>query len=161
MDTSFERSPNTTDEWYTPKTIIDALGHFDLDPCAPCNRLWDTATRHITPTEDGLKADWGGKRVWLNPPYSRPLVERFIKKMVNNNNGIALLFSRCDSKMFQDLIFPNATALLFIRGRIKFYRPDGTQGGSSGCGSVLVSFGGNNAEALRNSSISGRYIQLK
>lgn len=39
MDTSFERSPNTTDEWYTPKTIIDALGHFDLDPCAPCNRL--------------------------------------------------------------------------------------------------------------------------
>ena len=99
--------------------------------------------------------------MWLNPPYSRPLVERFIKKMVNNNNGIALLFSRCDSKMFQDLIFPNATALLFIRGRIKFYRPDGTQGGSSGCGSVLVSFGGNNAEALRNSSISGKYIQLK
>lgn len=26
---------NSTDEWYTPKEIIDALGEFDLDPCAP------------------------------------------------------------------------------------------------------------------------------
>ena len=161
MDTSFERTTNSTDEWYTPKEIVDALGNFELDPCSPCNRLWDTAKQHITPNEDGLKANWGGARVWLNPPYSRPLVERFIEKMVDNNNGIALLFSRCDSKMFQDLIFPNATALLFIRGRVKFYRPDGTQGGSSGCGSVLVSFGSNNAEVLKHSGISGKYIQLK
>lgn len=36
MNTTFERSSNSTDEWYTPKEIIDALGEFDLDPCAPC-----------------------------------------------------------------------------------------------------------------------------
>lgn len=35
MNTTFERSSNSTDEWYTPKEIIDALGEFDLDPCAP------------------------------------------------------------------------------------------------------------------------------
>ena len=35
MNTSFEKSKNSTDEWYTPKEIIDALGEFDLDPCAP------------------------------------------------------------------------------------------------------------------------------
>ena len=35
MNTTFERSANSTDEWYTPKEIIDALGEFDLDPCAP------------------------------------------------------------------------------------------------------------------------------
>ena len=103
MNTSFERSSNTTDEWYTPKEIIDALGKFELDPCSPARRLWDTATRHITPEEDGLKQNWGGVRVWLNPPYSRPLIERFVEKMVENNNGIALLFNRCDSKMFQDV----------------------------------------------------------
>lgn len=34
MNTSFEKSKNSTDEWYTPKEIIDALGEFDLDPCA-------------------------------------------------------------------------------------------------------------------------------
>lgn len=52
MNTSFERSANTTDEWYTPKEIVDALGKFELDPCSPARRLWDTATRHITPEED-------------------------------------------------------------------------------------------------------------
>lgn len=150
-----------TDEWYTPKPIIDALGRFELDPCSPKERLWDTAANHITPEEDGLKADWAGRRVWLNPPYSRPLIERFLEKMVKNNNGIALLFNRCDSRMFQDLIFPNATAILFVRGRIKFYRPDGTQGGSPGCGSVLVSFGDENADALGSSGIPGKFIKLK
>ena len=50
MNTSFERSKQTTDEWYTPKWIVDALGSFDLDPCAPENRLWNTAKRHITPS---------------------------------------------------------------------------------------------------------------
>lgn len=38
MNTSFEKSKNSTDEWYTPKEIIDALGEFDLDPCAPMRR---------------------------------------------------------------------------------------------------------------------------
>ena len=43
MNTQFERSTHTTDEWYTPKEIINALGKFDLDPCAPIAPLWQTA----------------------------------------------------------------------------------------------------------------------
>ena len=103
----------------------------------------------------------GGVRVWLNPPYSRPLIEKFVDRMIENNNGIALLFNRCDSKMFQDKIFPNATAIMFLKGRIKFFRPDGTQGGSPGCGSVLIAFGESNASALKLSNIPGKYIKLK
>jgi phage N-6-adenine-methyltransferase len=161
MNTQFERCETTTDEWYTPKWIIDALGEFDLDPCVPVNRLWDTAKRHITKDDDGLKGEWfKGERVWLNPPYSRPLIEKFVNKMANHNNGIALLFNRCDSKMFQDVIFPNATAILFVRGRIKFFRPDGTEAGSPGCGSVLVSFGHRNANILKASGIQGKFIRL-
>lgn len=60
MDTTFEKSKNSTDEWYTPKHIVDALGRFDLDPCAPVERLWDTATNHLTYLDDGLKSSWGG-----------------------------------------------------------------------------------------------------
>lgn len=45
MNTTFEKSSNSTDEWYTPKEIIDALGKFDLDPCAPVNPLWKTAAQ--------------------------------------------------------------------------------------------------------------------
>jgi len=43
MDTRFEKSEISSDEWYTPKTLIDSLGIFDLDPCAPMNPLWKTA----------------------------------------------------------------------------------------------------------------------
>ena len=74
MNTQFERSACATDEWYTPKEIIDALGEFDLDPCAPVNPLWQTAKVMYNKNADGLKQDWKG-RVWLNPPYSRPLIE--------------------------------------------------------------------------------------
>lgn len=33
------------DEWLTPPEILRALGEFDLDPCAPVVRLWETAAR--------------------------------------------------------------------------------------------------------------------
>lgn len=40
MNVGFERTANTTDEWYTPRYIIDSLGKFDLDPCAPIVPLY-------------------------------------------------------------------------------------------------------------------------
>lgn len=159
MDTSFERSAKPSDEWYTPKWILDSLCEFDLDPCAAEKPLWATAKRHFTKTDNGLIQNWWG-RVWLNPPYSRPLVNQFFQKMIEHNNGIALTFNRCDNRLFQNDIFPNATGILFMRGRIKFYRPDGTQGDSSGCGSVLISFGYNNATILEQSGIPGKFIKL-
>ena len=64
----------------------------------------------------------GGGRIWLNPPYSRPLIEQFVKRLAEHGNGIALLFNRCDSKMFQDVIFKKATAMKFLRNRIRFFR---------------------------------------
>ena len=80
MNTTFEKSANSTDEWYTPKEIIDALGEFDLDPCAPVSPLYKTASIMYNKNDDGLKQEWKG-RVWLNPPYSRPLIESFVKRM--------------------------------------------------------------------------------
>ena len=52
------------DEWLTPPEIVRACGQFDLDPCAPIVRAWDTAARHFTVEDDGLAQPWGG-RVWL------------------------------------------------------------------------------------------------
>lgn len=130
MNTTFERTENTSDEWYTPKEIIDALGRFDLDPCAPVRPLWNTADIMYNKNDDGLKKEWFG-RVWLNPPYSRPLIEKFIEKMSEHGNGIALLYNRCDSRMFQEVIFKKATAMKFLKHRIRFYRPDGSRGGES------------------------------
>lgn len=159
MNTQFERSACATDEWYTPKEIIDALGEFDLDPCAPVNPLWQTGKVMYDKNVDGLKQEWKG-RVWLNPPYSRPLIEKFISRMAEHGNGIALLFNRCDSKMFQDIISEKATAMKFLRNRIRFFRPDGTRGDSPGCGSILIAFGEDNAEILRTCNMAGKYVRI-
>ena len=104
MNTRFEKSVRSSDEWYTPKEVLKALGRFDLDPCAPIRPLWPTAEVMYDRNMDGLSLKWEG-RVWLNPPYSRPLIEQFVRKLAEHGNGIALLFNRCDSKMFQDVIF--------------------------------------------------------
>lgn len=159
MNTQFERSTHATDEWYTPKEIINALGKFDLDPCAPITPLWQTAKTMYNKNDDGLNQLWYG-RVWLNPPYSRPLIEQFVKRLAEHGNGIALLFNRCDSKMFQDVIFEKATAMKFLRNRIRFYRMDGTRGESPGCGSILIAFGEDNAEVLRTCDIEGKYVRI-
>ena len=148
-----------TDEWYTPKDLIDSLGLFDLDPCAPVHRLWDTAEQHYTKEDDGLSKEWYG-RVWLNPPYSRPLLDQFVHKMVEHDNGIMLLFNRCDNKMFQEEIFPHAKAMIFLRKRIHFYRSDGTKGSQPGCGSVLIAFGNENAEILKHCKLEGKFVRL-
>lgn len=124
------------------------------------NPLWATAKEMYNKQDDGLSKEWFG-RVWLNPPYSRPLIEKFVSKMADHNNGIALLFNRCDNKIFQKIIFKKATAIKFLSHRIRFYRPDGTRGDSPGCGSVLVAFGEENAEILQRCNLEGKYIRLK
>ncbi len=158
MNTAFERTV-ASDEWYTPKEIIDSLGKFDLDPCAPLHPLWDTADKMYNKQDDGLSKEWHG-RIWLNPPYSRPLIEAFVKKMAEHGNGIALLFNRCDNKLFHNIIFKHATAMRFLRKRIRFYRPDGTCGKSPGCGSILIAFGEENAKVLKRCKLEGKYIRI-
>lgn len=161
MNTSFEKSPcSSTDEWYTPKEIIQALGVFDLDPCAPVFPLWSTAKHHYTIMDNGLYKDWFG-RVWLNPPYSHPLIDYFLRKMAAHGNGISLLFNRLDTALFQRYVLSEACAILILLGRVKFYRPDGTQGGSPGCGSILAAYGKANAEALEQSKIKGAILYKK
>lgn len=98
--------------------------------------------------------------VYESPPYSRPLIEQFVRKMAEHGNGIALLFNRCDNAMFHDIIFPTATAMKFLRKRIRFYRPDGTRGDSPGCGSVLVAWGEDNVDIIRDCELEGKYVRL-
>ena len=146
-------------EWYTPQYIIDSLGgKFDLDPCAP-SIDWYTANKCYTKEIDGLTKGWKGK-VYLNPPYSNPTIRLFVSKLADHGNGIALLYARCDNRMFFEEIFNRATSIKFLRDRIYFFRPDGTKGDRPGCGSVLVAYGNECDELLRNCNLPGKYISL-
>lgn len=59
MNTSYQRT-TASDEWYTPREIVDALGRFELDPCAPEKPLYQTADVMVDKNQDGLKYSWGG-----------------------------------------------------------------------------------------------------
>lgn len=48
MGLSAHQNNGGHDEWLTPPEILRALGAFDLDPCAPVVRPWETAAKHYT-----------------------------------------------------------------------------------------------------------------
>lgn len=159
MDTSFERSENTTVEWLTPPELVIKLGEFDLDPCSPIDAPFLHAKNNFTIIDDGLSKDWFG-RVYLNPPYGRGM-ELWLEKLKFHGNGIALIFARTETKCFFEHIWNNADAILFVKGRIRFYHISGIQAGTPGAPSVFIAYGKENALALKNSGIIGRYLELK
>ena len=157
MDTSFEKKEGK-DEWLTPPEIIKALGSFDLDPCSPINRPWNTAGKHFTIEDNGLLMEWQGA-VWCNPPYGTE-TKKWFQRCAAHNNCIALTFARTETKMFFESVWSSATAILFLKGRLKFYTVDGKQGGTAGAPSVLIAYGNEMAERLKSCGLPGKFIQL-
>ena len=159
MDTRQQKNPEaSTDEWYTPRWIIDLLGPFDTDPCSPVVPPYEIAPISYNEEQDGLTHDWQGV-VWMNPPYSRKPLRQFCEKMARHGNGLALLVNRQDNLLWQEVIFPSARSMLFMRHRVKFLRPDGTTG-SPFFGSCLVAWGDECDRRLRQSGIEGKYVVL-
>lgn len=147
------------DEWLTPPDIIEALGMFDLDPCSPINRPWDTAKRHFTVLDNGLNQEWVG-RVWLNPPYGREASE-WLRRLWIHGNGIALIFARTETEMFFDHVWTKADALLFFKGRLYFHHVDGSRAGANaGAPSVLIAYGTENVRLLESVEHWGKLIKL-
>ena len=159
MDTRQQKNPEASiDEWYTPRWIIDLLGPFDTDPCSPVVPPYEIAPISYTKEQDGLTHDWQGV-VWMNPPYSRKPLRQFCEKMARHGNGLALLMNRQDNLLWQEVIFPSARSMLFMRHRVKFLRPDGTTG-SPFYSSCLVAWGDECDRRLRQSGIQGKYVVL-
>lgn len=150
----------TRETWLTPRHVIQALGAFDLDPCAaPSPRPWPTAARHIELPDDGFATEWTG-RVWCNPPYGAE-ASRWLDKLATHGNGIALVFARVDTAMFHEQVWPRAHGILFLRGRITFCDPHGmpakTNGGAPSC---LIAYGANNADVLAARPLPGHWVPL-
>lgn len=154
--------PNaTTHEWITPKHILDALGLFDLDPCESVTQPWPCATNGyaIERGQDGLALPWYG-RVWLNPPYGEHTA-LWLDKMSKHKDGIALVFARTDTEMFQRHVFERASAILFLEGRLHFHYPDGRRAKhNSGGPSCLIAWNTLNTFFLRQSRLPGKIVCL-
>lgn len=113
-----------TDNWATPTEFYNTLNeefHFNLDPCA--DEFNHKCEKFYTVEQDGLKQDWGGYRVFCNPPYGRD-ISKWVKKAYNeghkSNTLVCMLIpARTDTKFFHDYIL-NRAEIRFIKGRLKF-----------------------------------------
>ena len=113
-----------TDQWATPQAFFDELNqefNFNLDPCA--DEQNHKCERFFTVKENGLVQDWGGYRVFCNPPYGSAIKEWVAKCYweghKENTLVVLLLPARTDTAYFHDYIQHRAE-IRFIRGRLKF-----------------------------------------
>ena len=156
----YERNANSSDDWYTPPEIFEALGlRFDLDPCSPGRGHWVPAEHVLTKDDDGLQRPWFG-RVFVNPPFGArhahvPWLERFL----THGDGIGIFRAYTSADWFHDYAVL-ADAMLFPRGKTKFIRPDGSIGKSPGHGVVLLAMARECCEALAASGL-GYFVPRK
>lgn len=151
-----------TDVWLTPPHVLEAVGPFDLDPCAVSEpRPWVTAAEHYVREQDGLSLPWTGT-VWCNPPYGPPaIVAPWMKRCAEHGNAMALVFARTEVSWFFEYVWGKADAIFFIKSRLHFHFPDGKRAPhNSGAPSVLVAYGQEMVSRLQKSPLSGCLILL-
>ena len=138
------------DEWGTPLEIIEPVrsffGRIDVDPAsndAAQKRI--RAKLYYTKLDNGLNKPWIGK-VFLNPPYSRRLIEFFVDKLLvelasGRTVAAIMLVNNCaDTRWFRKAARA-ASMICFPQARVKFLKPDGNKLGSPPRGQALLYFG--------------------
>ena len=144
-----------SDECYTPAYIFDALGAlFDLDVASPPRQTHVPAVERRRST--GLTIPWPKAAfVWMNPPFGgRNGLVPWLDKFFAHGHGIALTPDRTSTDWWQDAA-GKADAVLFMRGKVKFERPDGSVGKSPANGTTLFAAGTRAVVALRRASTLG------
>jgi len=144
-----------SNDWYTPEHIFDALGvMFDMDVAAPENGVGTFVPAREFIHRASLSASWRGL-VWMNPPFGgrnglKPWLDRFIE----HGNGIALTPDRTSAPWWQEAA-PRMDAVLFVSGKLKFHRPDGSTGDSPSNGTTLFGLGSRAIEAIERAQQRG------
>lgn len=114
---------SNSDEWETPQDFYEKLNSefgFTLDPCASAEN--HKCERYITKEQNGLLADWGGKRIFCNPPYSQiaEWVEKaFYESRKDNTIVVLLIPARTDTKYFHNFIY-HRSEIRMVKGRLHF-----------------------------------------
>lgn len=142
-----------SDEWYTPAYIFDALGCvFTLDVAAPPGGA-PFVPADLWFAERALEEKWFGF-IWMNPPFGgRNSLAPWLTKFFDHGEGIALTPDRTSAPWFREA-WPRADLVLFT-SKVRFIRPDGSEGKSPSNGTALWAAGDMAAGALRRAAGRG------
>jgi hypothetical protein len=132
---------------FKPRPIPEVVSGSDHTPAA-CRLIGD-----------GLTEPWTGF-VWMNPPFGgRNGIEPWLNRFFDHGNGIALAPDRTSAPWFWTA-WERADRILFTR-KIRFLRPDGSEGVSPSNGTALFASGPRAVDALREASNKGFGILTK
>lgn len=126
---------NWSNTYLTDPELLKILGPFDTDPCVHTEMPWKTAETMYSLNEDGLKQDWKG-RVFMNPPYRGVL--KWAEKFCWSGQGIALLNGRSTETKATQLIMTESHGVWFPKGRLTFFKADGSAYEQKWFSSVLI-----------------------
>lgn len=135
------------EEWGTPPSVFDPLNaefHFTFDAAAlPHNAK---CAAYLTPETDGLRPEipWGvaGGAVWLNPPYGHKNLLRWMRRAYEESSWggrtvVCLVPAHTGQRWWHECVVGKAE-VRWIRGKVRFLRPDGTQGDAAPFPSCIV-----------------------
>jgi len=160
---------NTGDEeWYTPEKFIESarvvMGSIDLDPASNAYAQKTVkANAFYTKDDDGLDKEWHGN-VWLNPPYTARIINKFLEKIEteylsgNLKKAIVLTNSNTDTSWFHRLA-NISSCLCFTKGRINFYKDTGEK--SSPTNGQMFFYVGNNVDKFKDEFGKHGFIVVK
>lgn len=148
---SYWESTGQSDDWHTPPAVFEALGcRFDLDVASGVGAKVPADGAIFN---DSLETEWSGF-IWMNPPFGgRNGIAPWLDKFIAHGNGIALTPDRTSAPWFQAAL-PHMDAVLFTR-KIRFLRPDGTEGKSPSNGTALMAIGWKGVGALHRAASVG------
>lgn len=137
-------------EWYTPIEIIESaravMGSIDLDPATSLLANESVKAEQIfTKGDNGLRQEWNGN-IWMNPPYSQPLIKEFSDKIVSEleNQSIeqacVLTNNATETEWYQQMM-QRCSAVCFIKSRLKFIDYKGNPSGAPLQGQTIMYFG--------------------
>lgn len=163
-----ETPPDTSDgdEWYTPAWLIEkakaVMGGIDIDPASSAvaqERVqaakWfgkdymgvGTGALNINWVHHN-GPNWAPARVWLNPPYSFPLVGQFVEKLLEQiekgyvREAILLVNNNTETDWWHQAAAAAAVTFAF-RSRVFFWRPGREDATSPRQGQTAFYFGDN------------------
>jgi len=123
------------ESWCTPAWIADAIGKFDLDPCSNSRSHVRATLRYAAEDgDDGLDPKMANvassTRVFVNPPYSKGQVERWVKAYGHTRFCFLLRFD--PSTTWFGALYKLSALVAIPRGkRVNFEPPPGVRASSN------------------------------
>lgn len=133
------------EDWGTPASVFDPLHlefGFTLDAAAQQHNA--KVDSYLAPGQDALTVSWARRstRVWLNPPYGYRNLARWMQKAylesLDGATVVCLVPAHTGQPWWHEWVIGKASEIRWIRGKVRFLRPDGTPGDGAPFPSCVV-----------------------